>query len=95
MESSFYHSNANPKAIVGIARVCTEAYPDPTQFDKKSKYFDARAKKEKPYWYMVDIEFVIKLEEPITLEFLRGVSDARGHGTLEEGPETIRSESYA
>jgi predicted RNA-binding protein with PUA-like domain len=81
----FYHSNANPKAIVGIARVCKEAYPDHTQFDEKSKYFDARAKKEKPVWFMVDIELVTKLDEPVTLEFLRGVSDLEGMALLKKG----------
>jgi predicted RNA-binding protein with PUA-like domain len=40
----FYHSNANPKAIVGIARVCKQAYPDHTQFDKKSKYYESVSK---------------------------------------------------
>jgi predicted RNA-binding protein with PUA-like domain len=81
----FYHSNANPKAIVGIARVCKEAYPDHTQYDKKSKYFEARAKKDKPFWYMVDIEFVKKLDEPVTLEFLRGVSELDGMALLKKG----------
>ena len=76
----FYHSNAEPKGIVGIARVVREAYPDFTQFDKKNKYYDRRATEEKPYWFMVDIEFVEKFDECLELSFLRTV------GALEEMP---------
>ena len=63
----FYHSNCKEPGIVGIARVASEPYPDPTQFDKKSKYFDAKSKKEDPRWILVDVEFVRKLERNITL----------------------------
>ncbi len=54
----FYHSNAEPPGIAGIARVCKESHPDPTQFDKKSEYYDPKATKEKPIWFMVEVEFV-------------------------------------
>jgi predicted RNA-binding protein with PUA-like domain len=81
----FYHSNANPKAIVGLARVSKEAYPDFTQFDKKSKYYERRATKEKPYWYMVDIEFVAKLDVPVTLEELRKTPKLEGMALLKKG----------
>jgi len=66
-EIFFYHSNCKEPGIVGIARVVSEPYPDPTQFDKKSKYFDAKSKKEDPRWVLVDVEFVRKLERNITL----------------------------
>jgi predicted RNA-binding protein with PUA-like domain len=66
-EVLFYHSNATPPGVVGLARVCAEAYPDPFQFDAKSKYFDAKAREEDPRWYMVDIEFVAKAEETVGL----------------------------
>jgi predicted RNA-binding protein with PUA-like domain len=81
----FYHSNANPKAIVGLARVSKEAYPDFTQYDEKSEYYEPKATKEKPYWYMVDLEFVRKLDEPLTLERLRGVKDLAGMALLKKG----------
>jgi predicted RNA-binding protein with PUA-like domain len=81
----FYHSNANPKAIVGLARVAKEAYPDVTQFDKKSKYHEPRATKEKPYWYMVDIEFVSKFDEPMPLERLRQTPELDGMALLKKG----------
>ena len=66
-EIFFYHSNCKEPGIVGIARVASEPYPDPTQFDKKSKYFDAKSKKEDPRWILVDVEFVRKLGRNVTL----------------------------
>lgn len=66
-EVLFYHSNASPPGVVGIARVCREAYPDPAQFDKKSKYHDAKATREEPRWDMVDVEFVAKANETVGL----------------------------
>jgi len=81
----FYHSNANPKAIVGIARVSKEAYPDHTQYDKKSNYYEARATKDKPYWFMVDIEFVTKLDQTLSLETLRQVPELEGMALLKRG----------
>jgi predicted RNA-binding protein with PUA-like domain len=81
----FYHSNADPKAIVGIARVSKEAYPDSSQFDKKSKYYEPRATKEKPYWFMVDIELVRKLDEPVTLESMRDNPELEGMALLKRG----------
>ena len=81
----FYHSNADPKAIVGIARVSKEAYPDSSQFDKKSKYYEPRATKEKPYWFMVDIELVRKLDEPVTLDRMRTMPELEGMSLLKRG----------
>jgi len=81
----FYHSNADPKAIVGVARVSKEAYPDSTQFDKKSDYYEPKATKEKPYWSMVEIEFVRKLDEPQSLEKLREVKELQGMALLKKG----------
>jgi predicted RNA-binding protein with PUA-like domain len=81
----FYHSNADPKAIVGIARVSKLAYPDTSQFDKKSDYYEPKATKEKPYWYMVEIEFVRKPPEPLSLERLREVKELAGMALLKKG----------
>jgi predicted RNA-binding protein with PUA-like domain len=66
-EIFFYHSNCKEPAIAGIARVASEPYPDPTQFDTKSRYFDPKSSKEEPRWILVDVEFVRKLDRPITL----------------------------
>ena len=54
----FYHSNAQPLAVVGIARVCRNAYPDHFQFDSDSRYFDAGSVPDNPRWLMVDVEWV-------------------------------------
>jgi predicted RNA-binding protein with PUA-like domain len=67
----FYHSSTNPPGVVGLARVVREAYPDHTQFDPKSPYYDARSKPAEPRWSMVDVEFVEKLPRPVTLEELK------------------------
>jgi len=59
-EAFFYHSSCPEPGIAGIARVSAKAYPDASQFDKKSPYFDAQAKRESPRWFNVDVEFVRK-----------------------------------
>lgn len=63
----FYHSSCKEPGIVGIARVASEPYPDPTQFDKKSKYFDPKSNKDSPRWYLVDMAFVRKTKRNLTL----------------------------
>ncbi len=67
----FYHSNAKPPGVTGIARVVGEPYPDPTQYEKKGDYFDPKASHEKPRWWLTDFEFVGKFAEMITLESLK------------------------
>lgn len=74
----FYHSNAEPPGIAGIAEICRAAYPDPTQFDKKSEYFEPRATTNKPVWFHVDVRFSRKLPRLVSLEELR--SDPRLEG---------------
>lgn len=70
----FYHSNAKPPGIVGVARVVGAPYPDPTQFDKKDKYFDPKSDPEKPRWQLVDFEFVGKFGQMLPLEALKADS---------------------
>ena len=81
----FYHSNANPPGIAGVARVCRTAYPDFPQFDPDSRYHDPRATKEKPWWYMVDIEFVSRFPEEISLPVLRTLPELTGMSLLKRG----------
>jgi predicted RNA-binding protein with PUA-like domain len=57
----FYHSNCKQPGIAGIAKVCALAYPDATQFDPKSKYFDPKATQETPRWFNVDVQLVKKI----------------------------------
>ena len=53
----FYHSSCDEPGIVGIAEVCKRAYPDETQFDKKSPYYDEKSTRENPRWLHVDVKF--------------------------------------
>jgi predicted RNA-binding protein with PUA-like domain len=66
----FYHSSCAEPGIVGIARVASTAYPDPTQFEKKSPYFDPASKKEEPRWLLVDVQ-VLQKTRNLTLPELR------------------------
>ena len=56
----FYHSSCEIPGIAGIVEVARLAYPDATQFDYKSKYYDPKARREKPRWYNVDVRLVKK-----------------------------------
>ena len=67
----FYHSNATPPGIVGVAQVVKEAYPDNSSWDKKSEYFDPKSTVEKPIWFMVDVKFVKKFNQIISLEQIK------------------------
>jgi predicted RNA-binding protein with PUA-like domain len=67
----FYHSNAKPPGAAGLCRVCRESYTDPSQFDAKSRYYDARSKEGDPRWSLVDVEFVEKFAEPVSLQALK------------------------
>ena len=66
-EVFFYHSNCKEPGIVGIMKVASEPYADPTQFDRKSKYYDPKSSKDDPRWCLVNVEFVRKLGRTITL----------------------------
>jgi predicted RNA-binding protein with PUA-like domain len=67
----FYHSNAEPPGIAGLAEIVGEAEPDPSQFDKKSEYFDPKASKDNPRWFCVRVGFKEKFENFVPLETLR------------------------
>lgn len=67
----FYHSNAEPSGVAGLARVSQLAHPDPTQFDAQSGYFDSTAKEDDPRWLMVEIAFVEKFPGLVSLEALK------------------------
>lgn len=67
----FYHSNVKPPVIVGEMEVCSEPYPDPTQFDPNSKYFDEKSSESEPRWELVDVKFVRKFENPVTRDAMK------------------------
>ena len=71
----FYHSNASPSGIIGVARVVRDGYPDNTAWEPDSAHPDPRSTIDKPLWYMVDIEPVKRFEELISLQVIKGVSE--------------------
>lgn len=77
-EILFYHSRVKPMGIYGTAKVSKEAFPDPSQFDTKNKYFEKRATKEKPVWFCVEVAFVEKFTNPVSLD------DVKAEKSLEE-----------
>lgn len=74
----FYHSNTKVPGIVGTATVASGAYPDDTQFDPDSPYFDPKATREEPRWQLVDISFERKLSRTISLEEIKTHADELG-----------------
>lgn len=77
-EIFFYHSSCKEPGIVGIARVASEPYPDPTQFDPESRYFDPKSDPDDPRWCLVDVEFVRRLARTITLTELKDQPELDG-----------------
>lgn len=69
----FYHSSCAEPGIVGLAQVASTAYPDPTQFDPKSPYYDAKSKPADPRWLLVDVK-ALKKTRNLTLPELRAQS---------------------
>lgn len=81
----FYHSSADPTGIAGLARVASEPYPDPTQFDRRSPYFDERATRAAPVWIQVDIEALAPLPEVLTLARMRAAQELATMAVLQRG----------
>ena len=72
----FYHSNCKPPAAVGIAEVASKPYPDPTQFDPDSKYYDPKSDPDDPRWILVDVKYKRHLKRPIPLQEIKDHADA-------------------
>jgi len=81
----YYHSNADPPGVAGIARVCEAAYPDHTALDKKEQHYDPKATKDNPIWMMVDIEHVETFPQLIPLAELREHKGLDGMLLLKRG----------
>ncbi len=80
----FYHSSCAVPAIVGVVRVVKTAYPDPTQFDPRSPYFDSKAIKNSPRWFSVDVQATKELKE-LSLNMLRQKTQLAGMALLQRG----------
>ncbi len=70
-EVLFYHSSTKVPGVVGVARVASEPYPDPTQFDESSEYYDPKATEQEPRWYLVDIEPLERLPRLVSLQEMK------------------------
>jgi predicted RNA-binding protein with PUA-like domain len=80
----FYHSSCAEPGVVGIGRVASTAYPDPTQFDKKSHYYDPASRKEEPRWQLVDVQ-VLKKTRTLGLPELRSTPGLEDLVVLRKG----------
>ena len=80
----FYHSSCAEPGIVGIARVASTAYADPTQFDAESHYYDPKSKAEAPRWELVDVQMLEKTRN-LTLAELRASEDLQEMTVLKKG----------
>ncbi|MEJ8837518.1 EVE domain-containing protein [Ramlibacter sp. AN1133] len=80
----FYHSSCAEPGIVGIGRVASTPYPDPTQFDAKSPYHDASSKPDAPRWMLVDVQ-VLRKTRNLTLPALRADPELQELLVLKKG----------
>lgn len=81
----FYHSNAKPPHVAGLAEVVRGAYPDPTQFDPSAKYYDPKSDPASPRWVMVDVRATHRLARQPTLAELRAAPTLEGMMLLAKG----------
>ena len=81
----FYHSNAKPSGVTGLAVVCKKAEPDLTALDKKSQYYDPKATKENPRWKAVTVQFVQAFDKMIPLAELRQEQALKKMSLLKKG----------
>lgn len=81
----FYHSNTNPPGVVGICEIASASYPDPTQFDPKSKYFDPKSNPDNPRWHLVDVKFVKKLDREVSIQEIRSNKKLKDMKLVQKG----------
>ena len=81
----FYHSNANPPSVVGIAEVIKGAYPDATQFDRRDIHYDPGSDPDQPRWDVVDIRFVRQFTAPLPLDLFASTGESERNGVAAKG----------
>ncbi len=86
----FYHSQSKPPAVVATAKVVRSGYPDPTQFDRRSKYHDPRSPDSNPRWYAVDIRLERKLARQVTLPEMRETPGLEEMALLRRGRLSVQ-----
>lgn len=91
----FYHSSTTPPGVAGMARVVRTGVIDPTQFDPNSPYYDARATRAAPIWDCVDVEFVARLPNYVTLAQIRADPALADMALLRIGRLSVQSVTAA
>jgi len=81
----FYHSSCKEIGVVGVMTVHKESYPDHTQWDQSSKYFDPSATKDKPRWFMVDVKFKKKLKKAVLLADIKARKKLKDMRLIQKG----------
>ena len=81
----FYHSSTEPSGVAGLGKVAKPAYADPTQFDRHSDYYDAKATKDEPRWFSPDIRFVQRFEKITAIGLLRKEKGLQSMVLLQRG----------
>lgn len=81
----FYHSSTDPAGIVGIMEITSTAYPDPTQFQPESDYYDPKSPLDNPRWLVVDVTFKQKLATPFTLKEIKATPGLENMGVVQRG----------
>lgn len=81
----YYHSNARPSGVAGLARVSGPPVADPSQFDTKSDYFDATSDPAEPRWLMARFAFVERFKAVVPLEVLKADRALTGMAVLQKG----------
>jgi predicted RNA-binding protein with PUA-like domain len=81
----FYHSNADPLAVMGVCEVVKEGYPDHTQFDPDNDHYDPKADPEKPTWYMVDVKLKKEFKHPVTLDEIKSNPKLKNMKLIQRG----------
>ncbi|MFL5783292.1 MAG: EVE domain-containing protein [Bacteriovoracaceae bacterium] len=81
----FYHSSCEVPGIAGLATVASHPYADPTQYDKKSEYFDPKATKDHPRWMLVDVQFEKDLKRLLPLDEIRNEPGLKEMRLLQKG----------
>lgn len=81
----FYHSSCEVPGVYGIAKVGSKPYPDSTQFDKKSEYYDPKATLEAPRWFLVDVTFQKDLKHHVSLEELKKCEELKDMRLMQKG----------
>lgn len=95
----YYHSNAKPPAIAGIAEVVGESHPDETAFDPSADHFDPKSQRDTPTWFQVSIRGVRAIDPPLGLPMLKAIPELAGMELLRKGSrlsiQRVRPEEWS